>query len=367
MTRHRRLLAVVVLTGSGLTGPGIPSVCAQPQGDETLKSILIPVPILFYTPETEFGFGAALSYIHRAPGSTIEDRPSFFNAALIFTTRSQVLAALGADHYWDGERHQITGGIDYRRFPDTFYGVGNDTPTEGQEYTDEGAGVSVNYLFRILPALRIGGGVRFGSSSITQTQPDDLLTGDTIPGSNGGTILGGGFRVNVDSRSNTSYPVRGGFYDLSWRVHGSFLGGDFEFNSLVVDLRQYLPLGGRNLIALRAVGSSSGGHVPFQLMPSLGGESVLRGYFGGRFRDRRSVAAQAELRLGTWRRLGGAAFASMGQVADTLEQISAERFHTAYGVGVRFLLIRQENLNLRFDWGFGEDQSGFYFGLGEAF
>ena len=43
------------------------------------------------------------------------------------------------------------------------------------------------------------------------------------------------------------------------------------------------------------------------------------------------------------------------------------RFHYSYGFGLRFLLIKQEGINLRADFGFGSDQSAFYLGFGEAF
>jgi len=361
-TRQRGLLLATVLICLAPT-----SSAAQQDAEEPLKSIFIPIPILFYTPETKFGFGGALSYIYRPPGSTLADRPSNFNTTIVFTTRSQVLAALGGDHYWDGERQHGAAGLQYRKFPNTFYGLGNDTPNEGEDYTDEGVGASVDYLFRIRPALRVGGGILYGSSSITETKAGGLLAGTSVPGSHGGHAFGGGLRLNVDNRNSTTYPTRGGFYDIAWRVHGAMLGAEFEFNSIVLDLRHYISLGGRNLLALRAIGNSSGGHVPFQLMPTLGGETVMRGYIGGRFRDRKAAAAQAEVRLGTWHRLGMTLFASAGQVGTDEKDLALDRLHTAYGFGIRTLLIRQENLNLRFDWGFGEDQSGFYFGVGEAF
>jgi outer membrane protein assembly factor BamA len=363
----RRWIVAIAFAALAQVVSGVSPTAAQDANGEAPKSVLIPIPILFYTPETALGFGAALNYIYHAPGSTIEDRPSSFDATIIFTTRSQALAALGANHYWDEERHNASGSLVYRKFPNVFYGIGNDTSTEGEDYTDEGPGASLDYLFRIVSGLRVGGGLVFGSSSITETESDFYLAKGTITGSNGGQASGAGLRLNFDSRNNITYPTSGGFYDIAWRVYGSAVGGDFEFNSITMDLRQYLPLGERNLIALRAIGSSTGGNVPFQLMPTLGGQNLMRGYFAGRFRDHKSIAAQGELRLGLWRRLGGAVFGSIGQVAASEENIAADRLHYSYGLGLRILLVRQEGLNLRFDWGVGEDQSGFYFSLGEAF
>jgi outer membrane protein assembly factor BamA len=120
-------------------------------------------------------------------------------------------------------------------------------------------------------------------------------------------------------------------------------------------------------VALRALGIANGGTVPFQLMPQLGGSELLRGYFGGRFRERQLLAAQAEFRSSLWKRIGLVAFADTGQVAHDLDGFGADRFRFSYGAGLRILLIPQEGMNLRADFGFGEDESGFYLAFGEAF
>lgn len=359
-------LRAAILTLVSLEAVALP-VSAQEESDEAPRNVFIPIPVIFYTPETELALGVAPSYVYRPPGSSVDDRPSSFDGMLLFTTRSQFIAALGGNHYWDRERQQATGGVLYRKFPDEFYGVGNDTPNESETYTDEGTALALDYLLRIVPRLRVGAGFVYAASSITETQGDGELADASIPGSSGGQVAGLGLRLNFDSRDNINYPRRGGLYDFSWHVYGNALGADFELNTVGLDLRQYVPLAERHLFALRVLGSTSGGNVPFQLMPSLGGQNLMRGYFAGRFRDRKAVSAQCEVRLAVWRRLGSTIFGSFGQVAARDEPLAVNRLHYAYGFGLRVLLVRQEGLNLRFDWGFGEDQSGFYFGLGEAF
>lgn len=42
-------------------------------------------------------------------------------------------------------------------------------------------------------------------------------------------------------------------------------------------------------------------------------------------------------------------------------------FKPSYGFGFRYLLDRKEGINLRFDFGYGKNSSGFYFTAGEAF
>lgn len=348
--------------------PATAAAQGEPEREtEAPRNYFIPVPVVYYTPETKLALGISGAYIYRTGEATVDSRPSTLGGVAIYTFRNQLLTSLGGVHYFDHDRQQLEGGLAYRNFPNEFYGLGNDTDADfSQDYTDEGAGFALDYLREVVPGLRLGGGLSAGTSSITETEAGDLLDGDAIPGSQGGQVLGLGLSANYDTRANISFPRGGAFHQLSWRIYEDVLGADYALTTTTVDLRQYVPLGGA-ILALRALGTGTTGTVPFQLMPELGGDLLLRGYFGGRFRDRQRVAAQAELRVGSWHRIGAAVFGGMGQVAPELDQLGIDRFHYSYGAGLRILLIKQEQMNLRADFGFGEDQSGFYFGFGEVF
>ena len=112
---------------------------------------------------------------------------------------------------------------------------------------------------------------------------------------------------------------------------------------------------------------ASSGIRPFDLLPQLGGEYLVRGYYGGRFRDRSLVALQVEYRAHIWRRLGAIGFLSAGRVASTLSDLNLSGLKPAAGFGLRFLLAPDEGLNLRADFGLGKGSSGFYLGMGEVF
>ncbi|HSG81899.1 MAG TPA: hypothetical protein VLC48_06605, partial [Gemmatimonadota bacterium] len=81
------------------------------------------------------------------------------------------------------------------------------------------------------------------------------------------------------------------------------------------------------------------------------------------------LALQAEYRLPIWRRIGGVVFGGAGQVAPELQAFRLSQFHGSAGFGVRFLVAKEEGVNLRADvaWGVGEVTSGFYLSIGEAF
>lgn len=64
---------------------------------------------------------------------------------------------------------------------------------------------------------------------------------------------------------------------------------------------------------------------------------------------------------------GLTAFAGVGGVAPTINQFSISTMRPAAGVGVRFLIDPEEDLNLRLDFGAGQEKLNYYFKVAEAF
>jgi hypothetical protein len=338
-----------------------------PQLEEP-TNVFLPLPVLFYTPETKLAFGASAAWIFRTGDPSVNRRPSSLGGVGIYTLKNQVIVSLGGELYWDRDRKQLSGGGSYQNFPNDFYGLGNDTDADFSEsYTDEGSAIALDYSVEVVRGVRVGGGLNFGASSITDTEPGDLLRDGAIPGGHGGQVLGAGLKLAYDTRMNISYPRSATYCQMDWRLFDDVLGADFSFSAATVDLRRYLDFGERKVLAVRALGQFGGGDVPFQVMPALGGDLLLRGYFQGRFRERKLVALQSEFRGYFWKRLGGVVFGGLGQVAHEYGQLGIDRFHYSAGAGLRILLVEQEGLNLRADFGFGSDQSGFYLGFGEVF
>jgi len=79
------------------------------------------------------------------------------------------------------------------------------------------------------------------------------------------------------------------------------------------------------------------------------------------------VAAQAEYRVPVWGPVGVALFGSAGQVLGSWGDFRPADLHYAGGGGVRVRLSRAERVSVRIDVGFGPNESGVYFALGEAF
>jgi outer membrane protein assembly factor BamA len=326
------------------------------------------LPVIFYTPETELAGGVSAMRYFRPEGTSIDARPSKIWATFILTQRSQYIADLFNEFYVSDEKYLVVGGISYVKFPDKFYGIGPDTPDSlVEDYTPKTLGVYVRAQQRIVYSFNLGLLYHFANAQISETTPGGLLDSGVIPGSEGGIVSGVGATLNWDSRDNLFYPTSGGFHAVSVSVYGGALGSDYDFGKYVIDLRKYASLHPLIVLAVQGVLNSSSGIVPFNYLGQLGGQNILRGYYQGRYRDRHAVFGQVELRTMVWWRLGAAVFAGAGNVAKSLNEFDRDYIRYSGGFGLRYLFDKNEGLNIRLDFGYGEDTSGMYITAQEAF
>jgi outer membrane protein assembly factor BamA len=333
-----RLGAIAVVAASFSVGPVLAQEGdgAQPDSTEQDNSGFLLLPIIFYTPETELAGGASLLRYFRPEGATVEARPSRIWATFIFTQRSQYVADLYNELYFDDERYLTQGGVNYQKFPDKFWGVGPDTPDSNEEdYTPETLSIFASVKNRVTSGLHVGGHYDLAHGDVSETEPGGILDAGFIPGSQGGVISGVGASINWDTRDNIIYPTRGSYHTVTVRVYGSALGSDYDFAKYLFDLRHYIPIGGAFVFAVQGLFDASSGVVPLQKLAALGGQNVLRGYYQGRYRDMYGVVGQVELRAQLFWRVGAAVFAGAGNVAPRLNDFDKEYIRYSTGFGLR--------------------------------
>ena len=329
---------------------------------------IIPFPFVFYTPETKTGFGGTVITMFRLSESGAQEQPSRLSPFFVYTQKKQIVAMLGTELYFGAERYRVNAEVGYSRFPNTMWGIGNDTQDDLEEdYTPRVLSANVEFQRRIVSGWYVGGRIEFAHRRLIKTDSAGALAAGLLPGTDDGQILSGGLLITWDTRDNTVYPRSGGYRQLRASLNDSAFGSDYNYSHYSLDLRQYVSISPGHVLAFRGLGEASAGTQPFDVLPQLGGEELLRGYYGGRYRDRNLLAVQAEYRAHVWKRFGAIGFVSTGRVANQLSDMDFSGFKPAFGYGLRFLLAPDEGLNLRADWGFGNGSSGFYLGLGEVF
>ncbi len=327
------------------------------------KGWMFVLPVMAYSPETRFIGGLSAGRYYRLDEHP-DSRPSTTTPTFLYTANQQTLIFLPVDLYWQRDTYHATGMLQYMNYPDKFYGLGNDTQEFFEEdYTPRAFVFATTVQKTLLPNLYLGGSYDFATSRMVKTEEGGLIDSGVVPGSEGGIVSGLGLLADYDTRDNLFYPGRGSFLRAAASFYGSALGSDFDYSFYELDLRQYFTVSGPNLLALQGWAQFSTGNPPFQVMPKLS----LRGYFEGRYRDRNVMVLQAEYRRSIWKRLGVALFGGAGQVAAEVNDFRTADFWAAYGWGIRFQVGGQERINIRMDFGYGENDSGTYFMIGEAF
>ncbi len=344
------------------------TVASASEGRAEDTSSLIPLPIIFYQPETGFGFGASAVYYYRFTAGDTISPPSSLSPIAIYTSKNQLILGVWSEMYVAEDRWRISSGVSYSKFPNKFWGIGNDTPDSAEEdYTPKTLTMRGWPQKRIAPGWFAGFSAALIDRGFTELEEGGLLDSGLVPGAEDGQVVGVGGSLIRDGRDNTVYPRRGGYHQLLVDLFGKVWIGDYGFGRYTLDLRGYFPVAHTHVVALQALGIATSGAPPFDLYPELGGDRLLRGYFQGRYRDRNLIAFQGEYRLPVVWRFGLAAFVGVGQVAPEISGFGFDRFWVSGGGGLRFLLARKEGLNIRADFAVGEGSTGFYLSLGEAF
>ena len=327
-------------------------------------------PMTFYTPETEFAIGAG-GMIYSRLGFEKGLQPSKVQLSAYYTTNKQYSISAMPTLYFGGTAKIISESkFIYSKEISKFYGIGNNTPEiENPDYEINlfRFYTELGYEISSIKKLHVGFAYEYTVNNITDKRENRELINNEVIGSNGGNTSGFGLLLIVDHRDNIFYPTKNGFFKLRMLFMGSDWGSDFTYSRMVVDFRRYYDLGKSNIIAGQIYLESTSGNVPFFKLPALGGANRMRGYFLGRYRDEAFLTWQIEYRKMFWWRLGAVAFFGMGDVAHRLNQFDLSQFKYSYGAGLRFAFDEEEKINIRMDMGFGENTSGVYFSLEEAF
>lgn len=342
---------------------------AQDSGDssKTNSRSIRFYPYMFYTPETKFAIGAAAISYFRSSGND-RTKPSKITLSAYYSVRKQYNIILSPELFLNNEKYLLSADLVIGEIQDKFWGIGNQTEDfEDEDFQHRTYGVSLDFQTRTFYGIKTGIILAIKNIKIIDKKDNPFLVSGSILGSDGGMTSGAGIAFSLDYRNNIFYPSRGGFYETSATFFGEQSGSDFSFSRYLMNLRQYISLAKEHIIAMQIYGSFVGGSPPFYELSALGGQSTLRGYFQGRYRDKHYLMSQVEYRTIVWWRIGVVGFIGVGDVAPKLSQFNLRQVKYSYGFGVRFVLDKVEKLNVRMDVGIGKSSSGLYFAIEEAF
>ncbi len=330
----------------------------------------VVAPVVAYAPETSWQFGVGGKVLFRLRGVGDWERTSFIDFTARFTLNKQLLVSPEYTIFARGEKHIHRGVITYSMFPRLYYGVGNHTPNSNEEIFSYNTLSAEHLTYRnIFSKFYMGAGFRAATNFNIQTKEDGLLFTEQPIGIDANKAVGITLGLMFDNRDNVLSTRRGILAEFRQRFYRTWLGSDYHYAVGVLDFRYYHPVFGkpRHTFAWQIYGLSTYGQTPFTELAPLGGGMIMRGYYEGRYRDNHMAATQVEYRFPIWRALGAVAFAGVGDVANRLQDFNFPDLKYSLGAGLRYLLLPEQNLNIRLDYAIGKDTQNFYINISEAF
>lgn len=189
------------------------------------------------------------------------------------------------------------------------------------------------------------------------------------------TLLGGrpltvsdvsvGVSYTFDTRDFMLNASRGWFVQADLTANPTFLGNNNTYWSGELQVATYRRAWRGAILAGELHTRQSVGSVPWPMLSDVGSSNRMRGYYEGRYRDKNVVDAQVELRQHIWHRNGLVVWLGAAEVFPDYGRLRFRRILPNAGVGYRWQF--KKGVNVRLDYGFSRNGTGFIFNINEAF
>lgn len=342
---------------------------AVPVDSTRKKGKFFPSPLLGYTPETKWYFGAGFVWYLPPSKKFPNSNPSVIKAVAVYTTNKQIESNINGESWFRNNLYKLDYSTSYYKFPNSFYGIGNNTLISNREtYGFDFFNILLNAQRKTLGKYFVGGRLFLEHTDMYDIQPGGYFDSVEITGEAGGLNTGLGPWITYDTRDNIYFPVKGMIANISAVAHTRYLGSAYDYMHYEFEYSKFIKIFKNDVFAFNAYVECVPGEAPFNRLAALGGDKNMRGHFEGRYRDVNYATLQAEYRSTIWKYFGVTIFGGIGEVAPTLQDFSLSGLKYSYGIGGRLFIVPEDKVSLRVDYGMdGEGNDGVYITFREAF
>ena len=175
-----------------------------------------------------------------------------------------------------------------------------------------------------------------------------------------------GLVVSHDTRDAIYNPHDGDYMNLKTGHYRDAWGSDYIYDKYELDFTKFFRISDHQVVAARCAAFVATGDVPFEGQYVVGRDDI-RGYTNGMHRGEQVYDLQAEYRWNIHGKWGAVAFGGVATAVDDPEEITWDGLLPAAGVGIRYMAIPSEQINIGIDLALGRDDWGVYFRIGEVF
>lgn len=317
-----------------------------------------------YSSDTKLGIGLVAAGLYRHNLTDTTTTISDVSAYGDITTTGYYKLGIRGHHFFPEDRWRIDYNVYFESNPDKFWGIGYDNANNDANetrYTRWQSRFIASLTHRFIPHFYVGPQIQLEYINGRKVSDLTLWQGMSMH-----TLTNGAGIVAIyDTRDNVTNAYSGIYMRLDQMFYPKFTGNRYAFSSTELTLCHYRNIWRGGILAMQLHTRLTYGNTPWGLMSKIGGSSNMRGYYEGRYNDKSLADITIELRQHIWRRSGIVIWGGAGQVFHNVSDIQMRRTLPNYGFGYRWEF--KKRVNVRLDYGFGKNQSGFMFNINEAF
>ena len=327
---------------------------------------LVIAPVPAYSAQLGWNLTLGGGYFIKIGDEDSKSPPSAIGGFARTAENGSYAYGAGAYLHLMDDRLRIKGGGAFMDSRYRFYGIGNEQGDLGLDIDvlQGGSAYFLRATWNVWKKLYMGLGYLSGNVDTrlrlglpTPPSFDPTLSLDlgacTIP-------------IEIDSRDHEQFPRSGWLVKAKTVLYRESAGSDFDAEVFEISANHYAPMREQDVLATRFMVKDTSSGIPFFLLSSFGGQTDLRGYPSGRYRDQKMYAVQTEYRWTLSDRWILTGFVGVGEVASKFSELG-KNFLPAGGIGARFVLSDKHKVGLSADLAVVNDGAEFYFGVGEAF
>lgn len=337
------------------------TVFGQNEKDSIHKIGFATIPIVNYNKSFGGTFGVVGQMFYSLKKSdTISPKSStsFFG---VYTTNKSYFLGLFQKMYLRKDNWRVTfgGGVGTINFQ--FW---QELPTVGGSFI--GYSTNTKFLFSRVDRRiykRLYGGLTFAYVKVKTTFdvpeyfPDDQKMDQR-------NLNSFGYQFLYDNRDHQINPYKGFNAEFKNNFFSKSLGNSTNFQKYELTYNHFFTLRTTSkILATRLNAAIGGGDVPFQSQNTVGQDDI-RGYTSGKYRGNQIYTLQTEYRWRFYKRFGMVAFGGLAGVVDSEKQTV---LLPGVGAGFRYLVLKDQRINIGVDYAVGKHDWGLYFRIGESF
>ena len=276
---------------------------------------------------------------------------------------------LAGDTFLPRGKDRLTYAVSTSSMPVRFWGLGFDAGLNNirTKYVNKETAADVRYLREVVRGLWLGGTVEYNFAEGTSF---DSIGEEYLVVANQAlhnfSSLGVGLMAIYDRRNAKVNTTDGVYLSLHTQLRPKQLS-NVDSNLLHIEAvaDYYASVWQGGVVAVDLYANLWSSATPWIMWPSVGGSNRMRGYYYGRYTDRKMLTAQLELRQTIYGPIGVCAWGGAGSIFDSHKNFDASKILPNAGVGLRLAIAGQTAL--RIDYGFGRHSQGLIINVNEAF